>query len=59
MKKLYLVNKVPVTFQRLIELAKEYGYESSDGLYMTSEAAQVLRDEAGATVEVNNDLESL
>ncbi len=52
-EKKYLVNGDPVTWQRLIELAKAYGYESADGIYTTSEAAHVLREEAGATVELN------
>ncbi len=51
--KQYLVNGDPVTAAELIELAQGYGYASLDGLYTTSEAAYVLREETGATVEVN------
>ncbi len=52
-EKQYLVNGDPVTAKELIELAQGYGYASLDGLYTTSEAAHVLREEADATVELN------
>lgn len=50
--KQYLIDKEPVDGNELIKRAKELGYEGYGGIFMTSQAAGVLR-ENGYTV-VNN-----
>lgn len=36
--------RVDLDFKELIQLAEDYGYKEEGGIYLTSQAAKVLRD---------------
>jgi hypothetical protein len=53
----YSLDGDKVDFQELIRVAKLFGYVSNDGIYTTSEAARVLRDNGIAVDCWQNDTE--
>ena len=42
-EKKYHIDRQPADFRDIIRKAKEYGYDSNDGISLTSEAARILR----------------
>lgn len=42
MERTWFLDGEVVPFQKIIELAREYGYESKSGIFMTSEAVLFL-----------------
>ena len=44
MKPPFRIDDIPATSDEIIQRAKEYGYSGNGGLFLTSEASQILRN---------------
>ena len=44
MAEFYYVDNEKITFQNLIKMAKSFGYHEPSGIYLTSRAVKILRE---------------